>query len=41
MAPWFGPKKFGIGVGPRTWQRYLLCALVIAGAVAAKAMLHN
>lgn len=22
--PWFGPKRFGLGYGPRTWQGYLL-----------------
>lgn len=22
--PWFGPKRFGYGYGPRTWQGYLL-----------------
>lgn len=27
--PWFGPKRFGIGVGPRTWQG----ALVVLGIV--------
>jgi hypothetical protein len=41
MAPWFGRKKFGIGVGPRSWQGYLLCAFVIVAAVAAQAMLHH
>jgi hypothetical protein len=23
---WFGPKKFGVGYGPRTWQGYLVTA---------------
>ncbi len=27
--PWFGPKQFGFGYGPRTWQGYLLVALSI------------
>lgn len=37
--PWFGPKQFGVGYGPRTWQGYLvtagvaLCAILI-GTVA-------
>jgi hypothetical protein len=36
--PWFGPKRFGYGYGPRTWQGYLLVAvslipLVIMAAV--------
>jgi hypothetical protein len=37
--PWFGPKRIGFGYGPRTWQGYLVTAvmivlLVIVGAVA-------
>lgn len=37
--PWFGPKRAGLGYGPRTWQGYLVSAvmaglLVIVGAVA-------
>jgi hypothetical protein len=27
--PWFGPKRFGLGYGPRTWQGYLLVALCV------------
>ena len=23
---WFGPKRFGVGYGPRTWQGYLVTA---------------
>jgi hypothetical protein len=23
---WFGPKAFGVGYGPRTWQGYLVSA---------------
>jgi hypothetical protein len=22
--PWFGPKRFGVGYGPRTWQGFLI-----------------
>jgi hypothetical protein len=37
--PWFGPKRIGFGYGPRTWQGYLVSAvmavlLVIVGSVA-------
>lgn len=37
--PWFGPKRIGFGYGPRTWQGYLVTAvmaglLVIVGTVA-------
>lgn len=36
--PWFGPKQIGFGYGPRTWQGYLVTAvmamlLVIVGTV--------
>lgn len=24
--PWFGPKRFGYGYAPRTWQGYLILA---------------
>lgn len=24
--PWFGPKAFGVGYGPRTWQGFLVTA---------------
>lgn len=27
--PWFGPKQFGFGYGPRTWQGYVLVALSV------------
>jgi hypothetical protein len=37
--PWFGPKRIGFGYGPRTWQGYLVTAvmavlLVIVGSLA-------
>jgi hypothetical protein len=37
--PWFGPKRVGFGYGPRTWQGYLVSAvmaglLIIVGSVA-------
>jgi hypothetical protein len=27
--PWFGPKRFGNGYGPRTWQGYLVTAVLL------------
>jgi hypothetical protein len=27
--PWFGPKQFGWGYGPRTWQGYLVSAILV------------
>jgi hypothetical protein len=31
--PWFGPKRFGYGFGPRTWQGYLVTAILVGYAV--------
>jgi hypothetical protein len=31
--PWFGPKRFGYGYGPRTWQGYLVTAVLAACVV--------
>jgi hypothetical protein len=27
--PWFGPRRFGYGYVPRTWQGYLLTAVCV------------
>jgi hypothetical protein len=27
--PWFGPRRYGYGYVPRTWQGYLLTALCV------------
>jgi hypothetical protein len=27
--PWFGPKRYGYGYVPRTWQGYLISALAV------------
>jgi hypothetical protein len=27
--PWFGPKRLGWGCGPRTWQGYLVSAILV------------
>jgi hypothetical protein len=35
MAPWFGPKPAGYGIGPTSWQGWLVSVLVIAVAVGA------
>lgn len=35
--PWFGPKRFGIGYRPQTWQGYTVVGgLVVLAAVLAK-----
>jgi hypothetical protein len=31
--PWFGQKRFGYGFGPRTWQGYLVTAILAVFAV--------
>jgi hypothetical protein len=27
--PWFGPRQFGFGYGPRTWQGYVVSAILL------------
>jgi hypothetical protein len=27
--PWFGPKRFGVGYGPQTWQGVLVTAVLV------------
>ncbi len=31
--PWFGAKRFGYGFGPRTWQGYLVTAILAVFAI--------
>ena len=31
--PWFGPKRFGYGYGPRTWQGVAVTAVLLAFAI--------
>ncbi|MGP7997780.1 MAG: hypothetical protein ACLPKI_10715 [Streptosporangiaceae bacterium] len=28
QRPWFGPKRFGFGYGPQTWQGFLVTAVL-------------
>ena len=30
---WFGPKRFGYGYGPRTWQAWLLVAVSVTATI--------
>ena len=30
MTQWFGPKRIGYGIGPRSWQGWLATALLVA-----------
>jgi hypothetical protein len=32
-AGWFGPKRFGFGIGPASWQGWLVILAFVAGAV--------
>jgi hypothetical protein len=27
--PWFGPRRFGWGYGPLTWQGYIVTAIIV------------
>ena len=33
--PWFGPKRFGYGYRPQTWQGWLLLAVLVAVLITA------
>jgi hypothetical protein len=33
--PWYGPRRFGFGYGPQTWQGYLVTALSVAVLIGA------
>jgi len=33
--PWYGPRRFGYGYGPRTWQGYLVTALSVVAVIIA------
>jgi hypothetical protein len=39
--PWFGAKRFGYGYGPRTWQGYLVTAVLAAFAITVGALLKG
>lgn len=36
--PWFGPKRIGWGYSPRTWQGWLVSALMVAAIIIAGAV---
>jgi hypothetical protein len=38
--PWFGPKRFGYGLSPRSWQGWLITAGVVAVAVVVSLTTH-
>lgn len=31
--PWFGPKKFGYGWSPRSWEGWLVTAAAVAASI--------
>jgi len=41
QPPWFGPKRFGIGYGPRTWQGYLITFVFVLVVIAVRGSGHN
>jgi hypothetical protein len=36
MARWFGPKRIGFGVSPRSWQGWLASAIFVVVLVAVR-----
>jgi len=34
-AGWFGPKRFGFGIGPASWQGWLVMLVFVGSAVGA------
>lgn len=39
--PWFGPKRFGIGISPQTWQGWLVVLLPVAVIMVVEYLLHR
>jgi hypothetical protein len=39
--PWFGPKRFGYGLAPRTWQGYLITAAGVLAIVLISALVRG
>jgi hypothetical protein len=39
--PWFGPKRFGYGYGPRTWPGWLLVAVSVAATILVATTTHS
>jgi hypothetical protein len=33
--PWYGPRRYGFGYGPQTWQGFLVSALSVAAVIVA------
>jgi hypothetical protein len=39
--PWFGPKRFGYGYGPRSWPGWLLVAVSVAATILVASATHS
>lgn len=39
--PWFGPKRFGYGYGPRTWQGWVTLAVLVAFLIIVASITHG
>ena len=37
---WFGPKRIGYGIGPRSWQGWLATAVVLGGVLSIAGWFH-
>ncbi len=41
MAAWFGPKRIGFGVSPRSWQGWLATGLLVVAVITARAVFRH
>jgi hypothetical protein len=39
--PWFGPKRFGIGISPQTWQGWLVIIAPIVLIIVIEYLLNH
>ena len=37
--PWFGPKRFGVGIRPQTWQGWLIVLFFLVVLITAATLL--
>ena len=41
QRPWFGPRRFGWGWTPYSWQGWLVTAVFLAGIILGEEFLHG
>ena len=39
--PWFGPKRFGYGIRPQTWQGYLVVGILVLAVIIVSAVFRG